>query len=64
MQSLRTSDERFADLSGHPFAPDYVDVSDQDADQPGGTLRVRHRGGGPAASARLTQIVVDAIVAG
>ena len=35
MQSLRTPDERFADLDGYPFAPNYVDIDDTE----GGTLR-------------------------
>jgi haloalkane dehalogenase len=48
MEVLRTPDERFADLPGYPFAPHYVDVSDQDADHPGGTLRVHYLDEGPA----------------
>ena len=38
METLRTPDERFADLPDYPFEPHYVDVSDQD----GGTLRVHY----------------------
>ena len=26
MKSLRTPDERFADLPDHPFAPNYVEI--------------------------------------
>jgi len=48
MKTLRTPDERFADLPGYPFAPNYVEVDDQDADQPGGTLRVHYLDEGPA----------------
>jgi len=48
MEVLRTPDERFADLPGYPFAPHYVDVSDQDAAHPGGTLRVHYLDEGPA----------------
>ena len=44
MKSLRTADERFADLPGYPFEPNYVDISDQD----GGTLRVHYLDEGPA----------------
>lgn len=43
MQTLRTPDERFADLPDYPFAPHYVDVDDQD----GGTLRVHYLDEGP-----------------
>lgn len=44
MKSLRTPDERFADLDGYPFAPNYVDIDDTD----GGTLRVHYLDEGPA----------------
>ena len=44
METLRTPDERFADLPDYPFAPNYVDISDQD----GGTLRVHFLDEGPA----------------
>ncbi|MGH1492493.1 MAG: haloalkane dehalogenase [Acidimicrobiales bacterium] len=44
MQSLRTPDDRFADLPNYPFSPNYVDVDDQD----GGTLRVHYLDEGPA----------------
>ena len=44
MQSLRTPDERFADLDGYPFAPNYVDIDDTE----GGTLRVHYLDEGPA----------------
>ncbi len=44
MQTVRTPDERFADLPGYPFAPHHVDVDDQD----GGTLRVHYLDEGPA----------------
>jgi len=48
MKSLRTPDERFADLDGYPFAPNYVDVP-ADPDGPeGGTLRVHYLDEGPA----------------
>ncbi len=45
MKSLRTPDERFADLDGYSFAPNYVDIDDTD----GGTLRVHYLDEGPAA---------------
>ena len=48
MKALRTPDERFADLPDYPFAPNYVDVDDQDATEPGGTLRVHYLDEGPA----------------
>ncbi len=44
MKTLRTPDERFADLPGYPFAPHYTDVPDGD----GGTLRVHHVDEGPS----------------
>lgn len=43
MQTLRTPDERFADLPGYPFAPHYAEIADGD----GGTLRVHHLDEGP-----------------
>ena len=47
MKTLRTPDERFLDLPGYDFAPNYVDVSDHD----GGTLRVHYLDEGPANAA-------------
>jgi haloalkane dehalogenase len=44
MKSLRTPDERFADLPDYPFAPNYVEIDDRD----GGTLRVHYLDEGPA----------------
>jgi haloalkane dehalogenase len=44
MKTLRTPDERFADLPGYPFAPHYTDVPDGE----GGTLRIHHLDEGPA----------------
>ncbi len=44
MKTLRTPDDRFVDLPDYPFAPNYVDVDDQD----GGTLRVHYLDEGPA----------------
>jgi haloalkane dehalogenase len=44
METLRTPDDRFADLPGYPFEPHYVDVDDTD----GGTLRVHYLDEGPA----------------
>lgn len=49
MQTLRTPDDRFADLPGYPFAPHYADVDDQD----GGTLRVHYLDEGPADAAPI-----------
>jgi haloalkane dehalogenase len=43
MKTLRTPDERFADLPGYPFEPNYTEVPDGD----GGTLRVHHIDEGP-----------------
>lgn len=49
MKSLRTPDERFADLDGYPFAPNYVEIDDQDSvDGVSGTLRVHYLDEGPA----------------
>jgi haloalkane dehalogenase len=44
METLRTPDERFADLPGFPFSPHYVDVPDPE----GGSLRVHYVDEGPA----------------
>ena len=44
MDSLRTPDERFADLPGYDFAPHYVEIPDGED----GTLRVHHVDEGPA----------------
>ena len=49
MQTLRTPDERFADLPGYPFAPNYVEISDQDS----GTLRIHYLDEGPADAAPI-----------
>lgn len=38
MKALRTPDERFRDLPGYPFAPNYFNVQDGD----GGSLRVHY----------------------
>ena len=46
MQTLRTPDDRFADLPGYDFSPHYADVADSE----GGTLRVHYlREGDPSA---------------
>jgi haloalkane dehalogenase len=44
MQTLRTPDDRFADLPDWPYEPHYVEVDDGE----GGTLRVHHVDEGPA----------------
>ena len=45
MQTLRTPDERFADLPGYDFEPHYADIDDAE----GGTLRVHYlREGDPS----------------
>lgn len=43
MNVLRTPDERFRDLPGYPFAPNYLDVPDSE----GGSLRVHYVDEGP-----------------
>jgi haloalkane dehalogenase len=43
MQTLRTPDDRFADLPDWPYEPHYVEVGDGE----GGTLRVHHLDEGP-----------------
>jgi haloalkane dehalogenase len=53
MKTLRTPDERFADLPGYRFAPNYVDLPDGDADEPGGTLRVHYLDEGPRDAAPI-----------
>src|SRR5271156_4587062 len=46
MQTLRTPDDRFADLPGYDFSPHYADVADSE----GGTLRMHYlREGDPSA---------------
>jgi haloalkane dehalogenase len=46
MQTLRTPDDRFADLPGYPFSPHYAEVDDSE----GGTLRLHYvREGDPSA---------------
>ena len=46
MKTLRTPDDRFADLPGYDFAPHYAEIADSE----GGTLRVHYvREGDPAA---------------
>ena len=49
MQTVRTPDERFADLPDDPFAPNYAEISDQD----GGSLRVHYLDEGPADAAPI-----------
>jgi haloalkane dehalogenase len=44
METLRTPDERFADLPGFPFSPHYLEVPDPE----GGSLRVHYVDEGPA----------------
>jgi haloalkane dehalogenase len=44
MKALRTPDERFADLPGFPFGPNYVEIDDLE----GGTLRVHYLDEGPS----------------
>lgn len=47
MQTLRTPDERFADLPGYAFAPHYAEIDDLD----GGRLRVHYLDEGDPAAA-------------
>src|SRR5450755_1507299 len=44
MQSLRTPDDRFAELPDFPFEPHYLEIDDGD----GGSLRVHYLDEGPA----------------
>ncbi len=48
MQALRTPDDRFTDLPDYPFTANYIEVPDQDPDEPNGTLRVHYLDEGPA----------------
>ena len=50
MQTLRTPDDRFADLPDFPFAPHYVDIAD---DLDGTSLRVHYLDEGPADAAPI-----------
>ena len=45
MEVLRTPDDRFADLPGYPFAPNYLDIARGDG---AGTLRVHYLDEGPS----------------
>jgi haloalkane dehalogenase len=47
MQILRTPDERFADLSGYPFEPNYAEVTAVPGDDTSGSLRVHYLDEGP-----------------
>ena len=38
MERLRTPDERFANLPGYPYSPNYVELADPD----GGSLRMHY----------------------
>jgi haloalkane dehalogenase len=49
MKSLRTPDERFADLPGYPFEPNYHEIDDGE----GGTLRVHYLDEGPVDAAPI-----------
>lgn len=49
MDTVRTPDERFADLPDFPFTPHYADVDDND----GGTLRMHYLDEGPADAAPI-----------
>jgi haloalkane dehalogenase len=51
MKTLRTPDERFADLPGFPFEPHYAEIPD--GDEPGGTLRVHYLDEGPRDAAPI-----------
>lgn len=44
METVRTPDERFADLPGYPFEPNYVEIDDGE----GGSLRMHYVEEGPA----------------
>ncbi|MGB8859541.1 MAG: haloalkane dehalogenase [Ilumatobacteraceae bacterium] len=47
MQSLRTPDERFADLPDYPFAPHYAEVAAVPGEADSGPLRVHYLDEGP-----------------
>ena len=49
MRTLRTPDERFADLPGYPFDPHYAEIPDGE----GGTLRVHYLDEGPPGAAPI-----------
>ena len=49
MEILRTPEERFENLAGFPFKPNYVEVSDSE----GGTLRIHYLDEGPSDTAPL-----------
>lgn len=53
MESLRTPDDRFTDLSGFPFEPHYVEIPDGE----GGTLRVHYVDEGPADAAETVLLL-------
>ncbi|MGD8586407.1 MAG: haloalkane dehalogenase [Chloroflexota bacterium] len=47
MDILRTPDERFEDLPGYPFRPNYLEIPGSDVSNPGLTLRVHYVDEGP-----------------
>ena len=49
MQTLRTPDERFADLPDFPYTPRYCEVDDEE----GGTLRMAWIEAGPPTPIRF-----------
>ena len=51
MQTVRTPDDRFADLPDFPFEPHYADIGDRAGDGAGGTLRVHYLDEGPSDAA-------------
>jgi haloalkane dehalogenase len=53
MHILRTPDDRFADLPDYPFAPHYIDITD---DLDGTSLRVHYLDEGPADAAPILLI--------
>jgi haloalkane dehalogenase len=58
VETLRTPDDRFADLPGYEFEPHYVDIPDGE----GGTLRLHYvdegRAAGPAGGATRTTVLM------
>ena len=51
MQTLRTPDDRFEGLSGHPFEPHYAEIDAEPGNPDGGRLRVHYLDEGPADAA-------------
>ena len=58
MKILRTPDERFRNLSGYQFGPNYLEAADGE----GGVLRIHYLDEGPAEGPTVVQITPEGVV--